>query len=110
MSAFLDSKRSLSTQYGAIVCLAKLGPKVVDLFLIENAATYMEHLAARPDTTPRETSAKARVKRVYVEAVGKFIQSEQAVTLNGPLPAADATKRMEMLREVFGEEIVPYFN
>ena len=38
--ALLDVQKSLATQYGAVVCLHKLGIAVVDAILLDNVSTY----------------------------------------------------------------------
>ena len=44
ITALLDVTKSLSTHYGAIICLHKLGPNVVESFIIPNVSTYAKYL------------------------------------------------------------------
>lgn len=121
--AFLDPKRSLRTQYGAIKGLSVLGPHVIRSLLLPNLRLYLELLE------PMETSAIQRIevlrcKGALLEAVGVHVRAVfrdlpyldlEAVRMDLPETVQASSKQrrsylvgLSDLREMYGEMLLPH--
>jgi hypothetical protein len=78
-SAFLDPKRSLPTQYGAIVGLSVLGDNVIRVLLLPNLTAYLDLLT--PHLFSKESDAITRMEAqmcfgAMLSAVGNYVKHQ----------------------------------
>ena len=91
VAAFLDASKPLTTHYGAVTCLAKLGPLVVDVLIIDNVKAYSAVL-----------DKKMKVKRwAIVEEDGRSLsnlcQASICFPLTGPSQRGSSKPNMPLV-------------
>jgi transcription initiation factor TFIID subunit 6 len=107
VSAFLEPTKPLTTRYGAVVCLAALGPRVVELFLLDNAKEFQCLLG--PSLENEHTRADAmRVKDALLEAISPLLTAAQPSSGGGVLPPENIQEQWQALQDFFGEALTPH--
>lgn len=74
VAAFLDASKPLTTHYGAITCLAKLGPLAVDVLIVDNVKAYGAILEKKMKAINPPVEAERRVRGALLTAVGAYLK------------------------------------
>jgi len=115
--AFLDASKPLTTHFGAIVGLAKLGPHVVKALILPHLKPYMKLL--EPEFEADNPIKRLETRHCYgalLAAVGlvvrfEFAETEVKCQANGRTIAVDSPALplpMNELFDMFGESLYPY--
>eukprot|EP01094_Clydonella_sp_ATCC50884_P007107 TRINITY_DN16289_c0_g1_i1.p1 TRINITY_DN16289_c0_g1~~TRINITY_DN16289_c0_g1_i1.p1 ORF type:complete len:515 (+),score=109.08 TRINITY_DN16289_c0_g1_i1:170-1546(+) len=100
LHAFLDPRKPLTTQYGAITGLARLGPSVTQLLILPNLAPYLKILTPAMECDDEEKANEARkCYDALLMACGNFLRD----TLESARETAATVKKHEGGEEVDGE-------
>lgn len=70
LSSLLDKAKPLSTHFGAVVCFAAFGPRVVDTFLVHNLPQYFKIWEGKRHTEPDAAEHVKTALLVSRDAVG----------------------------------------
>lgn len=102
--ALLDVQKSLATQYGAVVCLHKLGIAVVGAILLDNVSTYGRHLQQFLTPSSPQYEDALRVEDALLNAVVDALNARADTP--SILLAGSAAKRYNDAYGFFGDKIL----
>eukprot|EP00041_Stephanoeca_diplocostata_P011122 m.180540 g.180540 ORF g.180540 m.180540 type:complete len:477 (+) comp18423_c0_seq2:192-1622(+) len=111
IGAILDPTKPLSTQYGAIVTLTKLGPLVIDALLMDNLKTYHENTLGKSKASVdlQERTDARMVENALVNACNVYLKWDQEINkvpaATTPLPQPNVERRNKVMRELFGDKL-----
>lgn len=125
LRGFLDGTKGFTTNYGAIKCLAELGPNVVHVLILPNLKAYsaiLEPAISSKNTNPQKREEAIRVQQAILDAVGRFLKYyssaanirglEPAGAVPAPedadLPKPDVSETYDEVFGIFGEKLLPY--
>jgi len=118
--AFLDVSKPLTTHYGAIVGLSKLGTNVIQMLILPNVSSYMKILEPERSNNNPQPVKRQEAQKCYealLHSAGQYLQSIASTVPNAatatPIAVVEYLKKStdshyNELYELFGESVLQF--